>query len=296
MRIEVLGAPVDLGADRRGVDMGPSAIRYAGLLSKVAALDCEVADRGNLPLLLPGGVDAGPASAKYLAPIVAMCRDVRDSVREIVAAGSFPLVLGGDHSVSLGSISGLVNDGRLGVVWMDAHGDFNTPDTTPSGNVHGMVLSALTGYGETSMISLSGRVPAVLPECVSLVCVRELDPAERDLLRGSGVHVFTIADVDREGMAAITTKAIAAIAGSIDSIHLSLDMDVVDPQTAPGVGTPVPGGLSYREAQIAMETVGASGLLRSMDVVEVNPILDQSNQTAALAVDLVLSALGKRIL
>lgn len=297
MRVEVLGAPVDLGADRRGVDMGPSAIRYAALLPGLELLGHTVRDLGNLPMLLPDTEeDPGSETAKYLAPIVGMAAAIRDSVREIVDRSGFPLILGGDHSVSLGSVSGVGTPGACGVIWLDAHGDFNTPETSPSGNVHGMVLAALAGFGDVRMTAINGDAPTVPPERIALIGVRELDPGERRLLRESGVHVFTMSDVDEVGLAGVVAKALEALRPAVDALHLSLDMDVVDPIIAPGVGTPVPGGLSYREAQLAMEVVGATGLLKSMDVVEVNPILDQHNQTAVLAVDLISSALGKRIL
>ena len=295
-RVEVLGAPVDLGADRRGVDMGPSAIRYAGLLPKLQALGFDVTDLGNLPLLLPDAIEEHSPSAKYLPEIVVMAGQIRDKVRDVVGQGAFPLILGGDHSVSLGSVAGVAGSGSAGVIWIDAHGDFNTPETSPSGNVHGMILASLCGFGDERATGVPGARPGIDADRVALIGVRELDSGERDLLQGSGAHVFTMADVDRLGMAAVMAEALSAVARSVDRIHLSLDMDVIDPLTAPGVGTPVPGGLTYREAQLAMETVGESGLLASMDVVEVNPILDSHNQTAILAVDLILSALGKRIL
>jgi len=295
MKIAVLGAPVDLGADRRGVDMGPSAIRYAGLLAGIEATGHVVADLGNLPLLLADG-SAGSEQAKYLEPIVARANDIRQTVAEAIHRGDVPLVLGGDHSVSLGSISGAASRGSLGVVWMDAHGDFNTPATTPSGNVHGMILAALAGFGDPAMVRLTGHAPIVRPEFIALVGVRELDSGERELLRNSPVHVFTMSDIDHRGIGAVVADAMTAASSAGGGIHLSLDLDVVDPATAPGVGTPVPGGLSYREAQLAMELVGASGRLVSMDLVEVNPILDSHNQTAELAVELTLSALGKRTL
>ncbi|HZT96865.1 MAG TPA: arginase [Chloroflexota bacterium] len=294
-RVEILGAPVDLGADRRGVDMGPSAIRYAGLRSGLEDSGHEVTDLGNLPLMLGDEVDPGSPRAKYLDEIVRMSRSIAEAVAPVMERGSLPLILGGDHSASLGSVSGAATGRQIGLIWIDAHGDFNTPETTPSGNVHGMILAALTGLGDERMVDLLGHGRAIAPEHTALVGVRELDPGERELLRSSGVNVFTMSDIDRLGMATVMSQAIEAT-NRPDGMHLSLDLDVVDPLEAPGVGTPVPGGLSYREAHLAMELAAASTRLVSMDVVEVNPILDSRNQTARMAVDFVLSALGKRIL
>jgi arginase len=295
MHVEVLGVPVDLGADRRGVDMGPSAIRYAGLRTGIESLGHLVTDLGNLPIMLADG-DAGSPRIKYLEPIVQLAVELAERVRDILQRAHFPLVLGGDHSASLGSVTGASLVRRLGLIWIDAHGDFNTPDTTPSGNVHGMVLSALTGYGDPRMVNLCGRAPKIHPESTALVGVRQLDPGERTLLRGSGVHVFTMQDIDRLGMAVVMERALEVTALNTDGVHLSLDLDVIDPLQAPGVGTPVIGGLNYREVQLAMEMVAEARCLVSMDVVEVNPILDSHNQTARLAADFILSALGKRIL
>jgi arginase len=294
--VEVLGAPVDLGADRRGVDMGPSAIRYAGLLPGLESCGHRVTDLGNLPMLLADGAGVGFEQARYMNEIVAVASRICDSVGGVVRRGNLPLVLGGDHSMSLGTLGGAGAAGEVGVIWMDAHGDFNTPDTTPSGNVHGMVLAAVAGFGDPAMVKIAGREPLIKPEHIALVGVRELDSQERDLLLSTDVHVFTMSDVDDRGIAAVMTDAIEVASGASRGIHLSLDLDVVDPETAPGVGTPVAGGLTYRECQLAMEMVSASERILSMDVVEVNPILDNHNQTAALAVDFILSALGKRIL
>lgn len=295
MRIEILGAPVDVGADRRGVDMGPSAIRYAELIPKLRALGHEVVDLGNIPPVLPESASIGSTSAKYLTEIVAMSELVRDSVQDVISRESFPLVLGGDHSVSLGSIAGLRGKESVGVIWIDAHGDFNTPDTSPSGNVHGMILGALAGYGDERMTTIAGDSPAIDSSQIALIGTRELDAGERQTLHASETAVFTMADIDRQGIATVVDDVLRKLRERVGHIHLSLDMDVVDPLIAPGVGTPVPGGLGYREIQLAMETIGDSGMLKSMDVVEVNPILDTHNQTAVLAVDLVLSAFGKRI-
>jgi arginase len=292
--VEILGAPVDLGADRRGVDMGPSAIRYAGLRAGIESCGFEVFDLGNLPLMLGDDVDVESPRAKYLDQIVHMAGDIAEAVEGVLERGRFPLVLGGDHSASLGSVTGAALSREIGLIWVDAHGDFNTPQTTPSGNVHGMVLAALTGYGDRRMVELRGTSPKVRPSTVALVGVRELDPGERELLRSSAVHVFTMSQIDQKGMHEVMAEAIEVAGVLPDGFHLSLDLDVIDPLRAPGVGTPVPGGISYREGHLAMEMVADSGRLTSMDVVEVNPILDAHNQTAEMAVDLVLSALGKR--
>jgi arginase len=292
--VEILGAPVDLGAGRRGVDMGPSAIRYAGLRHGIESCDFEVFDLGNLPLMLGDDVDVGSPRAKFLDQIVHMAGDIAEAVKGVLERGRFPLVLGGDHSASLGSVTGAALDRDIGLIWVDAHGDLNTPETTPSGNVHGMVLSALAGYGDPRMVELRGASPKVQPSSIVLVGVRELDPEERDLLRSTDVHVFTMSQIDQKGMHVAMAEALEIVGSRRNGFHLSLDLDVIDPLRAPGVGTPVPGGISYREAHLAMEMVADSSRMTSMDVVEVNPILDERNQTAEMAVEFVLSALGKR--
>ena len=274
--------------------MGPSAIRYAGLRAGIESCGYEVSDLGNLPLMLGDDVDVGSPRAKYLDQIVHMAGDIAEAVEDVLARGRFPLVLGGDHSAGLGSVTGAAAGRDIGLIWVDAHGDFNTPETTPSGNVHGMVLAALAGYGDLRMVELRGTSPKIHPSSIALVGVRELDPGERDLLRSSAVHVFTMSEIDQKGIHDVVAQAIEIVGQRPDGFHLSLDLDVVDPLRAPGVGTPVPGGISYREAQLAMEMVAGAGCLVSMDVVEVNPILDAHNQTAEMAVELVLSALGKR--
>lgn len=295
MNIGIIGAPVDLGADRRGVDMGASAIRYADL--EVRLRDCghEVRDLGNIPAPVPESEDSSPEHLKYLQPIVRMSTALADLVGDTVAAGVLPLVLGGDHSVSLGSVAGVTRHRRVGVVWFDAHGDFNAPETTPSGNIHGMVLSALAGFGDRRLTEIDGRRPKVEPSNVALVGVRDLDPGERALLRSSGARVFTMHDVDHLGLPRVMEQVLACMPPDLDGVHVSLDLDVVDPLQAPGVGTPVLGGLSYRETHLAMELMASSGRVVSMDVVEVNPILDTHNETARLAVEFALSALGKLI-
>ncbi len=296
--IALIGVPIDLGAGRRGVDMGPSAMRYTGLQSRIAALGHAVRDLGNVPtpMIETGAILGDDPCLRYLDPIWRVCAELADRVATCVQQGQLPLILGGDHSLSIGSVSGSTRGRQLGLIWVDAHADFNTSDTTPSGNIHGMSLAALSGRGHPLLTALAGRTPAIPPDQIALVAVRDLDPLEREALRTSGIHTFTMHDVDRRGMAAVMEQAISCISHATDGYHVSLDLDVIDPKIAPGVGTPVLGGISYREAHLAMELLAQAGGLRSLDVVEVNPILDIHNATAELAVELVLSALGKRIL
>jgi arginase len=296
MKVSIIGAPVDLGAGRRGVDMGPSAIRYADLEADLRDMGCEVADLGNIEVPVPESMEEGTPEAKYLEPIVAMAERLTDRVSGIVEEDRFPLILGGDHSVSLGSVAGVARHRDVGLIWIDAHGDFNTPETSPSGNVHGMVLAALAGYGIPRMVNVGGFAPKVRPDRIALIGVRELDPGEQTLLREAGAHVYTMHDIDLRGLSSVVAEAIERVTEGMNGIHVSLDLDVVDPQQAPGVGTPVLGGLSFRETHLAMEMVADSGRLVSMDVVEVNPILDAHNETAQRAVQFTLSALGKRIM
>jgi arginase len=295
--VAVIGAPLDLGAGRRGVDMGPSAIRYAGLEQQLAEkLGVRVSDAGNVISPVVETTDMGDEHAKYLAQILDLCDRLSALVAETAERGALPLVLGGDHSVALGSLVGMAKvRGAGGVVWVDAHGDLNTPATSPSGNVHGMVLAAALGLAGDSFSRDGWPLPAVEAGKLALVGVRSLDEGERELVRKLDPKIFTMSEIDRIGIEPCMREAIAHAAGAA-FLHVSFDMDVVDPDYAPGVGTPVRGGLSYREAHLAMETVAESGLLDSMDVVEVNPILDRENATGQLAVELVASALGARIL
>ena len=295
--VAVIGAPLDLGAGRRGVDMGPSAIRYAGLEQQLAEkLGVRVSDVGNVISPVVETTDMGDEHARYLAQILDLCDRLSTLVAETAERGALPLVLGGDHSVALGSLVGMAKvRGAGGVVWVDAHGDLNTPATSPSGNVHGMVLAAALGLAGDSFSRDGWPLPAVEAGKLALVGVRSLDEGERTLLRELDAKIFTMSEIDRIGIEPCMREAIAHAAGAA-FLHLSFDMDVVDPDYAPGVGTPVRGGLSYREAHLAMETVAESGLLDSLDVVEVNPILDRENATGQLAVELVASALGARIL
>ena len=296
--VAVIGGTLDLGAGRRGVDMGPSAIRYAGLDQQLAEkLGVTVTDTGNVISPVVETAAVGDVRARYLDQILDLCERLADRVAGAAGRGALPLVLGGDHSVALGTLVGMAKarGAAGGVVWVDAHGDVNTPATSPSGNVHGMVLAAALGLAGDEFARDGWLLPAVDPGKVALVGVRSLDDGERALLQRIGAKVFTMSDVDRIGIEPCMREALAyAVGGAF--LHLSLDLDAVDPEYAPGVGTPVRGGLSYREAHLAMEVVAESGLIDSMDVVEVNPILDRENTTGQLAVELVASALGARIL
>jgi arginase len=294
--VVIIGAALDLGQGRRGVDMGPSAIRYAGLEARLRDLGRPVLDWGNVETAVKEAVSTGDERARYLAEIKATCTRIASLVTRALRDDFVPLVLGGDHSVGLGTLGGLAAvHGVGGALWIDAHGDLNTPVTSPSGNVHGMVLAAALGLVDEGLDSESWTLPALDPDRVALVGVRSLDKAERTLLLDSNIRVYTMSDIDRIGVERAIRESLAHIAGP-GFVHVSLDMDVIDPDVAPGVGTPVRGGLSYREAHLAMELISESGLLGSLEVVEVNPILDRENQTAQLAVELAASALGERIL
>jgi arginase len=295
-RVAVIGATLDLGAGRRGVDMGPSAIRYAGLDARITDLGYECIDRGNVETAVAEATAVGDEEARFLPQIKDTCARVAGVVADAVADGAMPLVLGGDHSVALGSLGGLARvHGPGGVLWVDAHGDLNSPETSPTGNVHGMVLAAALGLAGPRFREDGWGLPAIGPGRVALLGVRSLDEGERRLLSELDACVFTMSDIDRLGVEPAVHEALAHVAGG-SFVHVSLDMDVVDPEVAPGVGTPVRGGLSYREAHFALELVAEAGVLGSLDVVEVNPILDRENETGRLAVELVASALGARIL
>jgi arginase len=294
--VAVIGAALDLGAGRRGVDMGPSAIRYAGLQATIEQLGRRYLDYGNVATPEVEAIDVGDERTRYLDEILRACERVADQVASAKGRGELPLVLGGDHSIALGTLGGLARvDGPGGVIWIDAHGDLNRPETSPTGNVHGMPLAAALGLAGPAFESEHWPQPALDPHRVALIGTRSLDEAERDLLRDLDAAVFTMSDLDRDGVERAVEQALEKVAGP-GFVHLSLDMDAVDPEVAPGVGTPVRGGLSYREAHLAMELVAESGLVGSLEVVEVNPILDRENATAGLAVELVASALGARIL
>jgi arginase len=295
-KVTIIGAALDLGAGRRGVDMGPSAIRYAGLDGRLADLGYEYLDRGNVGTAVAEALSVVDEKARFLPQIKETCSHIAELVAESARDGSIPVVLGGDHSVALGTLGGLHGvHGPGGVIWIDAHGDLNSPETSPSGNVHGMVLAAALGLAGDRFRGDGWSLPAVAPDRVALVGVRSLDEGERELLREFDALVYTMSDVDRLGVEIAVREALVHVAGP-GFVHVSLDMDVVDPDVAPGVGTPVRGGLSYREAHLVLELIAESGLATSFDVVEVNPILDRENETGELAVELVASGLGARIL
>jgi len=286
-RVAVVGVPMDLGAGRRGVDMGPSALRYARLLEEIEALGLAVEDLGNVRVPLAETLRGRRGS--YLAEIRQAALELKEKLMALPEE-VFPIVLGGDHSLAMGSVSGVAR-GRIGVIWVDAHADFNTPETSPSGNIHGMPLAVLSGLGDSRLTEV---FRAVDPKDLVLIGVRSVDPGEARLLKELGVRVYTMHEVDRLGIARIAEEALDHLSGL--SLHVSLDADVLDPTLAPGVGTPVPGGLSYREAHLLMEILALSGRVKSLDLVEVNPILDERNRTAEMMVGLALSLLGKRIL
>lgn len=299
--IAIIGAPLDLGAGRRGVDMGPSAIRMANLNRRVASLGYEVEDFGNVEVTQPETAAEGSSHAKYLPEIAATCSRLATTVREALAAGHLPLSLGGDHSIAVGTIGGVSRfyrgkNRKIGLIWLDAHADMNTPDTSPSGNVHGMPLACVVGMGPKELTHLAGYAPAVDPRNAVIVGLRDVDQMEKPHVRDSGVRAFTMRHIDERGLRAVMEEAIRMAMEGTDGFHLSLDMDFVDPRDAPGVGTPVRGGVTYREAHLAMEMICDSGQMVSMEVVEVNPVIDEANRTGDLAVELVMSGLGKRIL
>jgi arginase len=294
--IAVLGAALDLGQGRRGVDMGPSAIRYAGLVGRLAGLGLGVHDLGTVAEDPIEALDEGDSRAKYLAQILAVCGEIADRVEGRCRAGELPLVLGGDHSLALGVFGGLARvHGPVATIWFDAHADCNTPETTPSGNVHGMGLSGALGWGGERFADGRWPAPSADEGRTVLIGLRSLDPGERELLRRSQVKTYTITEVDRLGMEAVIRGALEHVSGAAH-VHVSLDMDVMDPFWAPGVGTQVRGGISYREAHLAMELLAAADAFGSLEVVEVNPILDRENMTGELAVELICSALGQHII
>jgi arginase len=300
-KVAVIGAPMDLGAGRRGVDMGPSAVRVAHLHARLENLGYAVEDLGNIDVVQPESVPRSNARARYLEEIAKSCGRLARMVEKIMASGAFPLVLGGDHSIAAGTIAGVAKHLRrekkkLGVIWIDAHADMNTPATSPSGNVHGMPLAATLGMGPKELTHIGGYAPKVDPRNVVLIGVRDVDEEESENVRKSGVKVFTMREVDEMGMRSVMANAVGTALDGTDGIHLSFDMDSVDPDDAPGVGTPVRGGLTYREAHLAMEILNDTGAMVSMEVVEVNPVFDVANRTALLAVELAASAMGKKIL
>lgn len=299
--VGLISVSLDLGAGRRGVDMGPSAMRIAGLKAALLGIGHTIKEIGTVTASAPELATEGDQSAKFLDEIHEVCLRTRDRVAESLATGAFPLILGGDHSISAGSVAGVARHfqgagERIGLIWVDAHSDMNTPETTPSGNIHGMSLATLLGRGHPQMLELFGDGPALRPENVSIVGARSIDVSEAQWVRDSGIRVFTMTEVDERGIGEVIDEAIARASEGTAGMHVSFDLDAIDPQLAPGVGTPVPGGLTYREAHLICEKSSRSGSLLSMDMVELNPVLDLENKTARLAVGLVASALGKTII
>jgi arginase len=299
--VGVIGAALDLGSGRRGVDMGPSAIRYAQLGERIAALGYPVHDHGNISTGMVEALDEGDVTARYWSAIRRTCEDLADHVAEVVSDGEMPLVLGGDHSIAVGTVSGLSRHyqkqgKKIGLIWIDAHADMNTPETSPSGNIHGMPLACCIGLEPKELSHLYGYAPKVEARNVAIIGLRSVDAAERLTVQRNGVRVYTMRDVDERGMRAIMQEAIEVATNGTEGFHLSYDMDSVDPQEAPGVGTPVKGGLTYREAHLVMEVICDCDCMLGLEMVEVNPVIDRENRTAILATELVMSALGKRIM
>lgn len=304
MNIHLIGVPLDLGAGKRGTGLGPAAIRYAGMNltiridEQLNKLGHPLIDEGNIPVpafTIPPE-DVGDPRLRYLKPIVGTCQQLAETVARHCGPEDFPLVIGGDHSIALGTIPGVVKArGPVGVIWIDAHADFNTAESTPSGNIHGMPLAALVGIGDKRLVDLGGSGRKVDPTRVVIIGSRDLDPGEKAFLREVGVNVFTMKEIDRLGLASVMEQAIELATRDTNGLHISFDMDAVDPDFAPGVGTRVPGGLTYREAHLSLELIADSGKMTSLEIVEVNPTLDHENRTALMAAELILSAFGKRI-
>jgi arginase len=291
----IFGVPMDLGQDRRGVDMGPSAIRYARLQGALEELGYPVIDLGNAATPIPETVDT-KEEVRHLGAVRGVCEEVAERAEAMISEGLFPIFLGGDHSISIGTVSGVTrSSGRTGVIWLDAHADFNVPETSPSGNIHGMPLSVLTGRGHPDLVGIGGEGASVRTEDIVILGLRSVDMKERGLLLDAGVRVYTMKEIDAYGVARIVRRALGDLS-HLDRIHLSFDLDVVDPGIGPGVGTPVRGGLTYREAHLVMELINEAGIVASLDVVEINPILDDRNETAELAVELVASLMGRQII
>jgi arginase len=300
-KIRVIGVPLDLGQSRRGVDMGPSAVRVAGLEARLESLGHVVEDAGNITVAIAEQKKVGDPNAKYLKEITATCTKHAELVLKTLEAGKIPIVLGGDHSVAAGTVAGVAEfyhkqHQRIGLLWIDAHSDINTPESSPSGNVHGMPLAAIMGLGPPELANIFNFHPKVNPENCVLVGVRDIDSIEKENIRRAGVEVFTMRDIDERGMRAVMEEALRMAGRGTAGYHVSLDMDWIDPEDAPGVGTPVRGGATYREGHLAMEIIADHGRMLSFEIVEVNPVIDEHNQTADLAVELTLSAFGKKIL
>lgn len=292
--ITIIGVPLDLGQSRRGVDLGPGALRYAGLDNRLRRLGHEVIDNGNIPVAIRDMLPAEGGLA-FLPAVVQACEAMYRAGQEAIAAQRLPLFLGGDHSIAVGTIGGVTHDNPAGLIWVDAHGDFNTPHSSPSGNLHGMPLAALLGLGVPELVNLGRPGPKLTAADVVLIGVRDLDAGERTLLRESRIKVYTMREIDERGLAAVANEALARLS-HLSRIHVSLDMDSLDPNEAPGVGTPVAGGLTYREAHLLMEIIADCACVGSVDVVEINPILDERNRTAKIALELIASLLGQSIL
>lgn len=297
----ILSVHMDLGAGRRGVDMGPSAIRLAGLAKGIEGLGWRVKEMGSVFVREPEAIPQGRSSARYLTEVLEVCTRLKAHALEALGEGAFPITLGGDHSIAMGSVAAVAQHHRsdeqpIGLLWVDAHTDINTPETSPSGNLHGMPLAHLLGLGLPALRALAGPRPAVDAQHVAVLGARSVDAGEREVVRRSGVRVYSMSEIDERGFAVCLKEAVARVTAGTAGFHLSFDLDGVDPRYAPGVGTPVPGGLTYREAHLACETAAATGALLGLDMVELNPTLDDRNQTGQLAVELILSALGKTIL
>ena len=301
LTIEIIGVPLDLGAGRRGVDMGPSAIRIADLEHRLEQLGHTVIDSGDLEVMIPETQKVGAGKLRYKAPVLAACEELRTRVAESLNNGHLPLVLGGDHSISIGSVAGSTGhfaekDQALGLIWFDAHGDCNTPETTLSGNIHGMSLAVALGSGDADLVNLGDRKPKVKARNTVLIGIRDVDPGEAEMLKHSGATVYTMRDLDERGMRSVVDEAIGIAGDGTAGVHLSFDLDVVDPEDAPGTGTPVWGGISYREAHLAMEMMSDRAEIVAIDLVEVNPVLDTQNMTGILAAEFAQSLFGKRIM
>jgi len=300
-KISIVGVPMDLGADRRGVDMGPSALRYADLNERLQALGHEVHDLGDLDVIIPETRHFGDPKAKYLKEIADACTHLANLVLQIRQEGRTPLVLGGDHSIAIGTVSGVSecfrrSGKKIGLIWFDAHADFNTPEISPSGNVHGMPMAAIMGYGPAELTRIFGFSPKILPEHAVQIGIREVDQQERELVKKSGIRVFTMKEIDRRGIGAVMDEALSIVSGDTGGFAVTLDADFLDPYESPGVATPVRGGADYREAHLAMEMIADTKKMVSFEITEINPILDVQNKTAHFGMELILSAFGKQIL
>ena len=293
--IRLIGVPMDLGQDLRGVDMGPSALRHAGLAGRLGALGYDVHDYGNVNVAVRDTLDSQLHATPFVHAISLVCERLYDATRRAIEAGYMPLIMGGDHSSAIGTVGGTTHDEPAGLLWIDAHGDYNTPDTSSTGNVHGMPLAVLRGFGSPELVDIGRSGAKVAADDVVLIALRKIDRPEREMLRNSRMTLFTMREIDEQGMAAVAKESLRRL-GHQKRIHVSLDMDSLDPMYASGVGTPVPGGLNIREAHLLMELIADDGRVASIDVVEINPILDNRNQTAVLAVDLIASLLGQTII